>query len=467
MKKLPPLKRFQTLTQDQRDQIVAWLEEGKSYRWIIKQTAKPLDQGGFGEPVPKTCLWRFNKRRLAVQSGTVKKSFGDLSQIASDINHYAATGECGAEGTGFHSATVHLIEKQALELALDQSDHDRLKDLFRMKLAHENSQTKKTYNTHRIELENQKLDHRKEINTARLALDNRKQELREKQFEHQKSIDEKKFPAPEPPPKPLTLQQQQERIWDIFHIPEEERVRRRALAGWTAANPGDTASSTPIATSVGKSATAASGSTLSQTKKHNENPEVRKNTMPPIPSESPDFPLLVVGAARTESQGESVRSSVNPRIHPSANPHKSHSSHNSHSSHPDSSTVSPSQSEIENRKPKMPECPLCNSAEPHLKPVNLAARSNAYTVRRAEEYWGHRRAEDAWYEEQANRPYLRGGPPQYNSKLRECPCGSEIPCPHHEEFSDRFWRVSPHDTFYAQSLRDRDIPYRDPREFSA
>ena len=44
MKKLPPLKRFQTLTQDQRNQIVAWLEEGKSYRWIIKQTAKPLDR---------------------------------------------------------------------------------------------------------------------------------------------------------------------------------------------------------------------------------------------------------------------------------------------------------------------------------------------------------------------------------------------------------------------------------------
>src|SRR4051812_36831619 len=255
MKKLPPLKRFQTLTQDQRDQIVAWLEEGKSYRWIIKQTAKPLDQGGFGEPVPKTCLWRFNKRRLAVQSGTLKKSFGDLSQIARDINHYAATGECGAggeggqPGTGFHSATVHLIEKQALELALDQSDHDRLKDLFRMKLAHENSQAKKTYNTHRIELENQKLDHRKEINTARLALDNRKQDLREKQFEHQKSIDEKKFPAPERRPKPLTNEQKQERIWDIFHIPEEERARRRALAGWTAANPVDTASSTPTATS--------------------------------------------------------------------------------------------------------------------------------------------------------------------------------------------------------------------------
>src|SRR3954469_20624215 len=234
MKKLPTLKRMQTLTQSQRDQIVAWLEEGKSYRWIIKQTAKPLDQGGFGEPVPKTCLWRFNKRRLALQSGTVKKSFGDLSQIARDINHYAATGECGAggeggqPGTGFHSATVHLIEKQALELALDQSDHDRLKDLFRMKLAHENSQTKKTYNTHRVELEKQKLEHRKQVAADRLALDNRKQELREKQFEHQKSVDEKKFPEPEPPAPPLTPEQKQEKLWDIFCLSEEERARRRA-----------------------------------------------------------------------------------------------------------------------------------------------------------------------------------------------------------------------------------------------
>jgi hypothetical protein len=438
MKKLPPLKRFQTLTQDQRDQIVAWLEEGKSYRWVIKQTAKPLDQGGFGEAVPKTCLWRFNKRRLALQSGTVKKSFGDLSQIARDINHYAATGECGAgghdgqPGTGFHSATVHLIEKQALELALDQSDHDRLKDLFRMKLAHENSQTKKTYNTHRIQLENQKLDHRKEINTARLALDNRKQDLREKQFEHQKSIDQKKFPAPEPPPKPLTLQEQQERIWDIFHIPEEERVRRRALAGWTASNP----STHPV-----------------DTHKDNENQTPQENTAPSTLSQTPNFPL-----PGGEGQGEGERSS-------STNPHQSHTSH-PQSIAPQCATTD-SQSKIEDQKSKMASCPLCNSAEPHLKPVNLAARSNAYTLRRAEEYWAHRRAEDAWYEEQANRPYLTGGPPQYNSKLRECPCGSQIPCPHHEEFFDRFWRVSPHDTFYAQSLRDRDIPYRDPREFSA
>src|SRR3954470_18302884 len=118
MKKLPTLKRMQTLTQSQRDQIVAWLEEEKSYRWIIKQTAKPLDQGGFGEPVPKTCLWRFNKRRLALKSATLKKSIGDLSHIARDINHYAATGECGSDGKGFHSATLHLIEKQAFELAL-------------------------------------------------------------------------------------------------------------------------------------------------------------------------------------------------------------------------------------------------------------------------------------------------------------------------------------------------------------
>jgi len=36
---------------------------------------------------------------------------------------------------------------------------------------------------------------------------------------------------------PLTPQQQQERIWDIFCIPEEERVRRRALASGQGGTP--------------------------------------------------------------------------------------------------------------------------------------------------------------------------------------------------------------------------------------
>jgi len=413
MKKLPPLKRFQTLTHDQRDQIVAWLEEGKSYRWIIKQTAKPLDQGGFGEPVPKTCLWRFNKRRLAVQSGTVKKSFGDLSQIARDINHYAATGECGAggeggqPGTGFHSATVHLIEKQALELALDQSDHDRLKDLFRMKLAHETSQAKKTYTTHRIELENQKLDHRKQVAADRLALDHRKQELREKQFEHQKSIDEKKFPAPEPPAKPLTLQQQQERIWDIFHIPEEERVRRRALAGWTAANPVDTASWTPPANTVGKSATAASGSTLSQTEKHNGNP------------------------AAMDKAVSQLHSPINPSTNPHQS-HESHSSHNSHTFHPQS--VVP-QCANPDAQSALRSCPLCSAPEPHLAPINLARHTNAYTVLRAEEYVAHRRSISGWMD-------TRRDPPEYISQLRECPCGSALPARTTTHFQARNLRTA-------------------------
>src|SRR4051812_17825756 len=425
MKKLPPLKRFQTLTQDQRDQIVAWLEEGKSYRWIIKQTAKPLDQGGFGEPVPKTCLWRFNKRRLAVQSGTLKKSFGDLSQIARDINHYAATGECGAggeggqPGTGFHSATVHLIEKQALELALDQSDHDRLKDLFRMKLAHENSQTKKTYSTHRIELEKEKLEHRKQVAADRVALDNRKQDLREKQFEHQKSVDEKKFPAPEPPAPPLTPEQKQEKLWDIFCLSEEERARRRAK---------------------NKPATETSSCAFPLPGGEGQGEGVLT-----------DHSVPVARAARAEGQGERVLTSLPA----------------------DPCTEPQSPSKIENQKQEIkdssvqPPCPLCLSGEPHLDPANLAKRSDAYTILRAEEYWAHRRAEDAWYEQQTKRPDLKGRPPQYRTRLLECPCGCALPCPHHKEFCDHFWKVSPHDPFYAQSLQDRNIPYREPKEFLA
>ena len=97
-----------------------------------------------------------------------------------------------------------LALSRSFDVAYSKTKPGLLKDLFRIA----------TYADRKSWV-----DHRKEINTARLALDNRKQDLREKQFEHQKSIDEKKFPAPEPPPKPLTNEQKQERIWDIFHIP--------------------------------------------------------------------------------------------------------------------------------------------------------------------------------------------------------------------------------------------------------
>jgi len=104
---------------------------------------------------------------------------------------------------------------------------------------------------------------------------------------------------------------------------------------------------------------------------------------------------------------------------------------------------------------------------PIWTPANLAKRSDVYTVRRSEEYWAHRRAEDAWYQQEAKRPRRGANPPEYETKLKECPCGCALPCPHHEEFLDPFWKVSPYDIFYAQSLQDSNIPYREPKEFCA
>src|SRR5436190_16582008 len=347
------------LTPEQLNTVHLWLDE-YTYELLL-----PKLKAEFGVDISRSKLSRYSCSRDLADN--IEDATGLIVQVQDLVDMY------NGQPSRFDQASLILIQKRVLELAADsKTKPGLLKDLFRIA----------TYADRKSWI-----DHRKEINTARLALDNRKQELREKQFEHQKSIDEKKFPAPEPTAKPLTLQQQQERVWDIFHIPEEERIRRRALAGWTSPNPVDTASSTPTATSVGtlaaassgstlsqtkkhnenpvvrkntmapipsKSrnfplpggeetgegerslssptnnssagtveapAAAASGSTLSQTKKHNENPEVRRNTMPPVPSKSPNFPLLVAGAARTEGQGEGERSSlINPSIQKSHDP---------------------------------------------------------------------------------------------------------------------------------------------------
>src|SRR5436190_8238837 len=81
----------------------------------------------------------------------------------------------------------------------------------------------------------------------------------------------------------------------------------------------------------------------------------------------------------------------------------------------------------------------------NLAPINLAHHTNAYTVLRAEEYVAHRRSISGWMD-------TRRDPPEYISQLRECPCGSALPCPHHAPFPDYFWKLSPF------SLSPRDWP---------
>jgi hypothetical protein len=392
------------LTPEQLNIVHLWLDE-HPYRVLVPKLKSEL-----GVEITRSKLSRYSCSRDLADN--IEDATGLTVQVQDLVDMY------NGQPTHFDQASLILIQKRVLELAANpKTKPGLLKDLFRIA----------TYADRKSWV-----DHRKEINTARLALDHRKQELREKQFEHQKSIDEKKFPAPEPPPKPLTLQQQQERIWDIFHIPEEERVRRRALAGWTAANPVDTASSTPTATTVGTPVTAASGSALSQTEKHNGNP------------------------AAMDKAASQLHSPTNP----STNPHQSHEPHsspNSHTFHPQS--VVPQCANPDAQSAIAP-CPLCSAPEPHLAPINLARHTNAYTVLRAEEYVAHCRSISGWTD-------TRRDPPEYISQLHECPCGSALPCPHHAPFPDYFWELSPFSLIYQEHFQARNLPYREPREFNA
>ena len=73
-----------------------------------------------------------------------------------------------------------------------------------------------------------------------------------------------------------------------------------------------------------------------------------------------------------------------------------------------------------------------------------------YTHARAEEYCAYSRSITPW----PHRDY----PPRYKTKLIKCPCGSKLPCPNHEEFTDSFWSMSPFSAEYAQALLYRNLP---------
>jgi hypothetical protein len=260
---------------------------------------------------------------------------------------------------------------------------------------------------------------RVQIQQEKLTLEKRKQ-----------TFAEKHDPLPQKA-KILTTEQQTERMWDIFHVPEEERVRRRAVNAARAAAAAAAANNPAQTTEAAQPA---------------PNAEVAQASLPAGPE-----------ASSLDSQTTANTNTVHPNSQQNidTNPESQHSA------------SSDSQSEISNPKSAIVECSLCASGIDHLSTEPLAKRSNDYTIRRAKEYWNYRREESAWYALQAKRPYNAGKKPDYISRLRECPCGASLPCPHHEEFFDRFWTVSPYDGFYMVSLLDRGIPYREPREFLA
>jgi hypothetical protein len=405
------------LTPEQLNIVHLWLDE-HPYRVLVPKLKAEL-----GVEITRSKLSRYSCSRDLADN--IEDATGLTVQVQDLVDMY------NGQPTRFDQASLILIQKRVLELAADsKTKPGLLKDLFRIA----------TYADRKSWV-----DHRKEINTARLALDNRKQELREKQFEHQKSIDKKKFPAPEPPPRKLTDEEKQERIWDIFHIPEEERVRRRALNKAARAE-----QNRPVQPEL-STATVTQASCQSGSDSANSNTPVR-----PEPSS--------LGSQQIDHYPSSI-------AHSSTNSDQSYTSHLSHNSHhnlaPQVAQASlPAGSEASSLGPNsdfqsaLRSCPLCSAPEPHLAPINLARRTNAYTVLRAEEYVAHRRSISAWMD-------TRRDPPEYISQLRECPCGSALPCPHHDPFPDYFWKLSPFSLIYQEHFQARNLPYREPREFNA
>ena len=107
------------------------------------------------------------------------------------------------EAVPFSQVTLHLIQKAACTMALNPDNTTT--DLVRLMRVANNP------------VNQQLAQDRVQIQQEKLTLEKRKQ-----------TFAEKHDPVPEKPKK-LTTEQQTERMWDIFHVPEEERVRRRAV----------------------------------------------------------------------------------------------------------------------------------------------------------------------------------------------------------------------------------------------
>ena len=107
-----------------------------------------------------------------------------------------------------------------------------------------------------------------------------------------------------------------------------------------------------------------------------------------------------------------------------------------------------------------PSVPLCASPSvPSVSPPShgpcgehLEDRVNAYTCER---YWEALRGRD---------PNIVGKHAAWNfrSKLQYCPCGHDLPCPEHGDFTPRFFECSSNDIYYIDTLAQKNLPYTSP-----
>jgi hypothetical protein len=101
---MKPLSRLEPLTDDQRSQIAAWLNDYHSYEKIIALTREQ-----FGVEIPRMTLSRF-RQRLALLDGLGDSP--EAAQAAAELIQYAATGK-----DTFSNATLHVLERHAFELS--------------------------------------------------------------------------------------------------------------------------------------------------------------------------------------------------------------------------------------------------------------------------------------------------------------------------------------------------------------
>ena len=286
-------------TQEELDQIGLWLRQGDL---TLDQIADNCEK----QFSKKAETWNLSRLRRDLCLVQIDEDNEDLKDCAAEINHYAVTGEAGLDGRGFHSATVILIEKQAFELALQingarkvsKDDHGRFKDLFRMKLAHENAQTKKQYTTHRIDLDKKKIE-----------LAQRKQTHHELVTE-QKRLDRKNIAHARfglLPPTPQETTALAEKL-NLFQ--STVGTSAAAASGSTLRQTEDHTESQPVKENTPKSIQPSdmggTTSTLSQTENHNENPEAAKNTTALIPPSTRTSAPAASGSTLSQTNNHNV-----------------------------------------------------------------------------------------------------------------------------------------------------------------
>lgn len=198
LRKIRVQKALAPLTDEERQQLYQWLKTG-TYAAVLERLAQPRPEG-FGIQTSRKVLETFRQRAAMAEalSALAAEHLADADYIAL-IN---------GDELPYHQATQHLIQKAACELAA-KNDNTPV-DLYRlMRVAN---------NPHNQQLARE----RAQLNERKVALAERKQQLREQQTRAKEEAQK-----PQGPPR-LTEDEFAERAWDIFQVPEEERIRRRA-----------------------------------------------------------------------------------------------------------------------------------------------------------------------------------------------------------------------------------------------